>query len=87
MINRGIVACQIEVKTGRKGPPGRGQDKSAGIQLDLFSQSKRELRKILSRGLSGRQKRLISKLRRRRSLRHEGQVEVVDDSVHDGLLC
>ncbi len=45
-----------------------------------------ESQRIFSRGLGGHEIFLEGKLRRRGPLRDKGQVEVVDDAVHHGIV-
>jgi len=75
-----------DVKDGLGGQAYVGEDgrgaKRARKHPDLSLRSKRESRKILSRGLGNQRKLLISAPGRRRPLRHKHQLEVVDNPVH-----
>ena len=53
---------------------------------DLSFRSKRGSRKIFNRGLGGPEIFLEGNLRRRRSLRGKGQLEMVDDFVHHRVV-
>jgi len=61
--------------------------KSAGNQPDFSCSGKGRLRKILAAGLGNHQNFLIGDVGRRGPLGNEGQLEVVDDVVHDGGVC
>ena len=86
MINLGVGACQIELTPAGRGQEAADKPKSAGNQTDLSSPSKRELKNILTAGLSGHQNFLISEMRRGRFIGDKGQLEVVDDPVHHGIV-
>ncbi|MFZ2052864.1 MAG: hypothetical protein WAU81_01585, partial [Candidatus Aminicenantales bacterium] len=59
---------------------------STGNQPDFPFRAKRESRRIFCGGLSGHETLLISELGRGRPFRHKGQLEVVDDLVHHGIV-
>ncbi len=68
-----------------------GQDAAARLkevknQLELFSRAKRESRIIFSGGLWNHQEFLIRDIERKRSICHEGQVEVIDDFIHNLIV-
>jgi hypothetical protein len=48
---------------------------------------KRKLRKIFTGCLSGHQMLLIGEVRRGRLVCDEGQLEVIDNPVHHGVVC
>jgi hypothetical protein len=85
MIDRSVAACQIELKPGERGQPAADKLKGIGIPEDLSSRSKRESRRIFSGGLGGHQEFLVGD-RRRGPIGDKGQVEVVDDPVHYGIV-
>jgi hypothetical protein len=60
--------------------------KSVRNPTGLSSRLKRESRRIFSGGLSGHQEFLRDGMRWGRSLGNKGQLEVVDDPVHDGMV-
>jgi hypothetical protein len=80
-MNLSSKGCQIKFHRVEGGRKHADKPKGAGNQPDLSSRSKRESRKILSRGLGSHQNFLIGNLRRRGPLRKGGQLEVVDNPV------
>jgi hypothetical protein len=58
----------------------------AGNQPNSQAQAKRGSRRIFHGGLSGHQKVLIGLVGRGRLVGDKGQLEVVDDAVHHGIV-
>jgi len=66
----------MELKPGERGRPAADKLKGIGIPTDLSCRSRGESRRIFSGSLGSRQELLIGQVRRRRSLRDKGQLQV-----------
>jgi hypothetical protein len=86
MINRGVVRCQIELKPAERSRRATDKPKGAGKATDLSARSKRESRRIFSRGLSGQQDFLIGDVRWGRLVRGKCKLEVVNDAIDCGEI-
>jgi len=86
MINRGSSDVKLGTKQQKAGREAAAKFKRAGNNPDLSSLAKRESRKILAASLSGQEIFLIGELRQGRVVGDESQLEVIDDSVHNGIV-
>jgi hypothetical protein len=86
MINRGVVRCQIELKPAERSRRATDKPKGAGKATDLSARSKRESRRIFSRGLGGQQDFLIGDVRWGRLVRGKCKLEVVNDAIDYGEI-
>jgi hypothetical protein len=86
MVKQGIAPRQIELKKAERCQEAADKPKNAGNQPDFSFRERRRSCKIFGRGLGGQENFLIDDMMGRVSLRHKGQLEVVDYPVDHSIF-
>jgi hypothetical protein len=81
-----LAAVKLSLRQQKGAGQSKTSQKRAGNPTDLFWRSKGESRRVFRGGLGGQEDFLIGDIMGRRSLRHKGRLEVVDDPVHYGII-